>query len=104
MGTGRLEGIQELKGWRNLVNQIKELLDELPDTINGFPTRMWFIQSFVASAMINSQERQLDNLKELYKLVFGTRPRMDLKMMKSWAATLTKAERAQIQVKIPTRK
>lgn len=84
MGTTELKGIKQLDDWRNVVDQVKELLKELPDTINGFPTRMCFVNSFLASAMINNYERQLDNLKKLYKLVFGTRPRMDLKTVRSW--------------------
>ena len=98
MGTERLEGIQQLDDWKDLVKRITKLLKDLP-TINGLPTKMWFIRSFQANALINSLKDQLDKVAELHWLVFGTRPRMDLKMMKSWAATLTKAELAQIQVK-----
>lgn len=104
MGTERLEGIQQLEDWKDVVQNITRLLKDLPPEINGVPTRIWFIGSFQANALINSLKDQLDKVVELHWLVFGTRPRMDLKMMKSWVATLTKAELAQIQVKRTTRK
>ncbi len=104
MGTERLEGIQQLDDWKELVERITELLKDLPPTLNGLPTRIWFIGSFQANTLVDSLKDQLDKVAELHWLVFGTRPRMDLKMMKSWLATLTKTELAQIQVKNPTRK